>query len=129
MQFKIFTRGIILNNKKDSVLLIKKNERQKIAPGKWLFPGGTLEFNEDIEFCLRREIKEETNLTVSELILFTTKKIIIGDDHWLGIYYKVTVRNEDELNNNEPEKHNALQFFTFDQIPEFGDLDILENIL
>lgn len=35
--------------------------------GTWQFPGGHLEFGESIEECARREVLEETGLTVSSL--------------------------------------------------------------
>jgi 8-oxo-dGTP diphosphatase len=43
--------------------------RRKNAHGDrtWAFPGGHLEFNETIEDCARREIFEETGITISNL--------------------------------------------------------------
>ncbi|MCP5095483.1 MAG: NUDIX domain-containing protein, partial [Chloroflexi bacterium] len=35
----------------------------------WGLPGGVLEIDEDIETCARRELKEETGLTVGDLTL------------------------------------------------------------
>ena len=41
---------------------VLKNERNE-----WDFPGGKINFKEDIEGCLKREVKEETNLDIKNL--------------------------------------------------------------
>ena len=56
------------------VLLLKRNEKLKFAPGFWVFPGGRIEPTEisstvDIKqaavHAAKREAKEETNLTIN----------------------------------------------------------------
>lgn len=49
-----------------SVALIRRKEDP--FKGKWAFPGGFLEMDEDLGVCARRELKEETNLDVDDLI-------------------------------------------------------------
>ena len=58
-KFPISIKAIIID---DNKVLCLKNERNE-----WDLPGGKIEFNEDIENCLIREIKEETNLSVENL--------------------------------------------------------------
>jgi len=58
-KFPISIKAIIID---DNKVLCLKNERNE-----WDFPGGKIDFNEDIEECLKREIKEETNLSVNNL--------------------------------------------------------------
>ena len=58
-KFPISIKVIIID---DNKVLCLKNERNE-----WDFPGGKIDFNEDIEECLKREIKEETNLSVNNL--------------------------------------------------------------
>jgi ADP-ribose pyrophosphatase YjhB (NUDIX family) len=126
--FKIYSRAIILNKKRDKVLLIKKNNKQKIGPGSWLLPGGTLEFNEEIELSLIREIKEETNLKIIDLQLLASKKMIIEDTHWLGIYFLVNIENEDDLINVEKDKHESIKFVSLQEVPSLKDYSILQFI-
>jgi 8-oxo-dGTP pyrophosphatase MutT (NUDIX family) len=58
-KFPVSIKAIILD---DNKVLCLKNERNE-----WDFAGGKINFNEDIEECLRREIKEETNLNIKNL--------------------------------------------------------------
>ena len=46
----------------DNKILCLKNERNE-----WDFPGGKINFNEDVEACLKREVKEEVNLDIKNL--------------------------------------------------------------
>ena len=47
-------------------LLVKRSEKEANYPGKWLFPGGKVEKQEDALQGLLREIKEETGLEVED---------------------------------------------------------------
>ena len=51
---------------KDGLVLLGKRKNAH-GDGTWAFPGGHLEFNESIEECARREIFEETGITISNL--------------------------------------------------------------
>lgn len=101
--FKIFVRAVIRNDKWEFIL-VKKLDSQKIAPWASLFPGWTLEFWEEIEDCLRREIKEEIWLDVVEAKFLTHEKIMLDWVHRLGCYYECKTSNL-EFSNMEPEKH------------------------
>ncbi len=126
--FKIYSRAVILNEHKDKVLLVKKNDQQNIGAGNWLLPGGTLEFNEEIELSLIREIKEETNLEITDLQLLVCKKMIIGDTHWLGVYFLVNVNNEQQLANVEKDKHETVKFVPLNDVPSLKDYSVLQFI-
>jgi 8-oxo-dGTP diphosphatase len=60
--------GAIIQDDKDRILLVKhKKERGGYWQGKWICPGGRLEYGEQIRDGIKREVKEETNLDI-ELI-------------------------------------------------------------
>ena len=44
---------------RDGLILIARRKEGKQHPGKWEFPGGTLEVGETEQECLRRELEEE----------------------------------------------------------------------
>lgn len=50
---------------KDEVLLLQKKDKEGLRP--WEFPGGGLEFGEDMRTAALREVKEETGLHVELL--------------------------------------------------------------
>ncbi|MCD6270192.1 NUDIX hydrolase [bacterium] len=58
--------GIIL--KQNKILLVKRT----IYPfkGFWVLPGGHVEYGETVEQALKREMKEETNLSILNPVLF-----------------------------------------------------------
>jgi len=125
--FKIYTRAIIINWNND-VLLIKKRENQKLWWWEWLLPWWTLEFWENIEHTLVREIKEEINLDVKEINLLSHKKMIIWDTHWLWIYFLCKVKDEKSLTNMEPEKHETVWFFSLQDIPKMKDYMMIKML-
>lgn len=124
--FRLYARAIIFDESRESVLLIKKHSSQKIGPGAWLLPGGTVEFGEDIEATLLREIQEETNLRIVNLKLITIKKMVIQDVHWLGIYYLGEVAQMTDLKNIEESKHETVQFIPLTDVPDLRDYTILQ---
>jgi ADP-ribose pyrophosphatase YjhB (NUDIX family) len=126
--FRIYARAVVFTTSKDKVLLLKKKSDQKIGPGAWLLPGGTVEFGEDIEISLIREIEEETNLKIKSLELFVTKKMIIQGEHWLGLYYIAEVSNEEDLKNMEETKHEMAQFISLYDVPDLRDYTVLQFV-
>ncbi|MCX5831617.1 MAG: (deoxy)nucleoside triphosphate pyrophosphohydrolase [Deltaproteobacteria bacterium] len=58
---KKVTAAILVHNGK---ILIAKRKKNDPLKGKWEFPGGTVEYGETPEKCLRREIKEELDIDI-----------------------------------------------------------------
>lgn len=54
--------------KNDKFLIVKRKSSENIHPGKWSFPGGIVEKDESVEKALKREIKEEVNLTIKKIV-------------------------------------------------------------
>lgn len=55
-------RGVITRNGK--FLIIQRSATDSWNAGKWEFPGGKIDFGQDINEALKREIKEESGLDV-----------------------------------------------------------------
>jgi len=57
--------GAVIQDDEGKILLVKhKKERGGYWQGKWICPGGELEYGEGIEQGIKREVKEETNLEI-----------------------------------------------------------------
>lgn len=56
--------GGFIRNKYGEILFVKRSENDSFLPSNWELPGGGVEYGENIEKTLRREIKEECGLDV-----------------------------------------------------------------
>lgn len=58
-------KALIINNQ-SQILILQRSEKSG-AGGKWSLPGGGLDYGENSEEGIIREIREETNLTITNL--------------------------------------------------------------
>lgn len=115
--FKIFCRAIIKNDNWE-LLLIKKLPNQKIAWWKVILPWGALEFWEELEDCLKREVLEEVWLEIVETKFLCFYKIILDDVHWLGAYFDCKT-NDLSFENKEPSKHEKVFWWNVNDINDW----------
>ena len=108
LRFRVFARAIILDGN-TNVLMLKKHLNQKIAPGKWVLPGGAIEFGESPEEALLRELQEEVHLKATGFELIASETRVIENVHWVGLIYKVS-GDLKTIRNGEPEKHSEIQW-------------------
>jgi len=66
--------AVVLENKKGEILLIKR--KNEPAKGKWVLPGGGINFGEQSKETAKREIKEETGYNISVGDFITTLELI-----------------------------------------------------
>ncbi len=67
-------------------------------PGLWCIPCGYVEYDEDVYDAIRREIKEETNLDIEPVRVFTVQSNFHDPEkHSMGIWFWAQVRGGELL--------------------------------
>ena len=121
----------IMYNENNQILLGKRHSKGPY-PNIWEFPGGKLEKGETLEECLKREWKEELNLSIDldmKLITF----VAVTDKHHTCHFF---IGRINDLPNLQLNVHECVGFFHPNQMKELqlfkGDdqiVDILSTIV
>ena len=85
--------------KRMAFLLHKKTEpRNPELVGKWEYPGGMIEYGEEPDFALRREIREELGREIILGKLIHAKTFVSeSQEHYLILYYHCVFPDRQEL--------------------------------
>ncbi|MBO0992222.1 NUDIX hydrolase [Bacillus sp. SD088] len=112
---------VIVLNKQNKVLL----QQRKYPYGVWGLPGGLMELGESTEECARREVWEETGLTIGELELINVSS---GKSHYVKAqngdeFYVVTiVYVTKDIVQGKPQVHDdeslQIKFLPLHPLPE-----------
>lgn len=121
------TVDAILVSPKNSVLLIERGRDP--FKGKWAFPGGFIEMDEELETACQRELEEETGLKVGELKQFRAFGGVNRDPRHRTISVLFYAFTEDELVAKAGDDAAKAQWFLLNHLPElaFDHLKILEE--
>lgn len=102
-------------------LLAKRSKNCRDEHGAWDFGGGGLEFGDTVEDTLRKEIKEEYCAEVQKFEFMGYRDVHRTHEgrptHWIALDFKVRI-NPNEARNGEPDKFDALEWFTLDNLPD-----------
>ncbi len=99
---------------RDGRLLLVKRVKPPEA-GAWSLPGGKVDFMERVEDAIRREIFEETGLSVRLVRPLRLVEMMGEGQHWVSPVWLAEAEGEAE--NREPEKAEALGWFSLDAPP------------
>lgn len=99
------------------VLLGKRKNAH--GAGCWQFPGGHLEYGESVQSCARRELFEETGLTLtaSRLGPFTNDLFEIEKKHYVTLFV-IAERTVGNAVVKEPHKCERWDWFEWSRMPE-----------
>ncbi|HEV2339452.1 MAG TPA: NUDIX domain-containing protein [Patescibacteria group bacterium] len=99
------------------IFLSKRGKKAKNEVGKWECPGGGLEFGEQFEDCIKREIKEEFDCEIQPLEMVEPVNHLIPEEnqHWVALAYICKLTNG-EPKIAEPEKSEAIGWFTISEM-------------
>jgi 8-oxo-dGTP diphosphatase len=125
---KVVVKGLIFKDNK--LLIMKRSINDKIGPGLWEIPGGSVEFGEDPVDALIREIKEETNYFVKILRPVHTWSFTSENNHWIGINFLCEIISGDILLSKEHDDYKFVSTNEVKNIVKFKNvIDSLEAIL
>lgn len=60
----VYCLGAFILDAKGRMLIVRKSEREAIDPGLWVVPGGKVKRDENVIDALKREVNEETSLSI-----------------------------------------------------------------
>lgn len=104
------------------ILLMKRAPHKRVFPGRYNGVGGHIERDEDPLTSARREIMEETGLTVHDLCLRAVYNIDVGADTGIVLFVFTASSDSRDLAQT-PE--GELQWVPVDAV---GNLDLVEDL-
>lgn len=120
----VIVKGIILHNNR--VLILRRSDDDKINPGKWEFVGGKINFNENLEDALKREVKEETSIDIEVGdILYATNYKTSSDRNDVVIVYKCKAIDDHVRLSKE---HTDYKWVTEDELKKFIYKELLDDL-
>jgi len=111
--------GAFILNDKNEVLMLLRSSQCKNEAGKWMIPGGGVDFNEKLEDCIIREVKEEIGVDIDVVKLIAAVNHLLPEEgqHWVAPTFQCKIKSG-EPKIMEPHKHEELKWFSLDEMPE-----------
>ena len=82
----------------------------------WTLPGGKQEYEETIFEGAKREVKEETNLNIDDLVIFGAADDIQPDRHYITMHV-IAKAFSGEPKVMEPDKEDEWRWFPLNDLP------------
>lgn len=117
-------------NGEEKVFLPKRADTKKFLPGKYELPGGHIEYGENIELGLRREIKEELGVEVNlgdPFAVFTyTNEIKCS--HSIEVVYFAKLMSDPEVIIINADDHSSFGWFNEDEAIKLNSNEADEEV-
>ena len=117
MERPIVGLAVLIINENNEVLLGLRNS--DLGKNTWGLPGGKLDMFESFETCISREVKEETDLDISNLVFICVTNDPMEDigKHYVTLFFSTT-EYEGYEKVMEPEKCLEWKWFNPNQLPD-----------
>ncbi len=111
--------GAVIFNTDGTIFLAKRGKEARNESGKWEFPGGAVEFGEELEQALCREVREEYGFEIEVCGLLDVVNHLIPREkqHWVSPSFICKVKNG-MPSIREPHKCDEIGWFALDRLPE-----------
>lgn len=114
----------------EKVFLPKRADTKKFLPGKYEIPGGHIDYAEDIQAGLIRELQEELGVEVrlgDPFAVFTYTNEVKGSHSIEVVYFAQLVSDPDSI-TIDPADHSAFGWFTEDEAVRLNGDDTDEEV-
>lgn len=107
----------IIVNDDGKILISKRNKNKKEYPELWEMPGGKFDKGENVEQCIKREIKEELNIDIEFVKILCSYNVNIYNVNYCLCY-----------SNCENIKFNSeIEKYEFIDINNYNKYEMIEN--
>ncbi len=114
--------GAVITNERDEILLLE----HILRPGSgWGMPGGFIEYDEQPEEAIKREIREETGLKLKNVEMFSLRIV----ERHIEFIFRARAHGKAEVKSREI---ISAEWFELDKIPEemsSKQKSIIKNVL
>lgn len=115
-----------INRDNKKILISKRSMHKKYFPGLWEVIGGNLEFGEDFEDCVIREVQEEINAGIKYLEHLHSRAMYLNNLMYITVAYYGELLDEPVFNKEEI---SEIKWISKEELENFefcpGDVDLL----
>lgn len=122
-QIKFSVRVMVVNGQGKVLLGLKK---KGFNANKWIFPGGRVDFGETVDQCGKREVLEETTLSVDIQGIIDIASETQGQKHC--IFINLLANGEGQPVVTEPHEVIKWQWFNSQELPEHATCSVRNAI-
>ena len=113
----VYCLGAFIVDEKKRILIVKKSLREQIDAGMWVVPGGKVKTDENVIDALKREVKEETGLSIKSYKWIGEDVFKVDDKFFHAAHFLCKVKSTNKIKLEK----NLLEYkwITKSQVSEF----------
>ena len=126
---KFFVAGHALIERDGKYLVTRRSKGNDYMPLKWDIPGGIAKPGETLKETIKREVKEETGLTVqieNPIFIYANRDQLPVRQTFQAVYLCQYSSGEVQLN---PSEHDLYEWLGYDDIADINKIDFLRELV
>jgi 8-oxo-dGTP diphosphatase len=126
---KFFVAGHALIERDGKYLVTHRSKRNDYMPLKWDIPGGIAKAGETLEETIKREVKEETSLTIQVkhvVFVYANRDQLPIRQTFQAVYLCKYFGGEVQL---DPSDHDLYEWLSYDDIADINAIDFLRELV